>query len=38
MLRKILILDKDLAMCQKFSNFLRNSGFVTASTSCNKEA
>lgn len=38
MLRKILILDKDLAMCQKFSNFLRNNGFVTASTSCNKEA
>lgn len=38
MLQKILILDKDLAMCQKFSNFLRNSGFVTASTSCNKEA
>jgi len=25
-------------MCQKFSNFLRNSGFITACTSCNKEA
>ncbi|SEA16393.1 two-component system, NtrC family, response regulator HydG [Arachidicoccus rhizosphaerae] len=38
MLRKILILDKDLAMCQKFSSFLRSNGFVAASTSCNKEA
>ena len=38
MLRKILILDKDLSMCQKFSNLLRNNGYVTASTSCNKEA
>lgn len=25
-------------MCQKFSSFLRNNNYVTASTSCNKEA
>jgi len=38
MLQKILILDKDLTMCQKFSNLLRSNGYITASTSCNKEA
>lgn len=38
MLQKILILDKDLSICQKFSSFLRNSGYIAASTSCNKEA
>lgn len=38
MLQKILILDKDLSMCQKFSGFLRSNNYVTASTCCNKEA